>query len=273
MDQNSYPPPPPPYGPGAQYPPNMQKRVRFDAIGEAWQYVTQQMGIWVGSILLMYVLLYAGIFLVFLVLVPFMPNTRGGLNGAASPDVPVVGLLLMFVAYLGLFVFLNVMLCGLHRMAIKQVKGEPISLSDLFSCFDVVGSVIGASLLTALAVTVGFMLCIIPGYIIAGLLMLANPIIADQKVGAMKAMEMSWSALRDDMVMAALFIFVLPLVVFLGALACGIGILFTMPIFFLAHAIVYRDFFLIPASPPVSYPPQGYNSPPPPQGDPPSFEV
>ncbi len=274
MDQNAFPQPPPPYGPGTQLPYNGPRRVRFEAIGEAWQLLTQQMGIWVGSVLLIYVLFGTVMFVFFIAVMPVMLPMGGRVSPGASPDISVFGFLLMFVVYLALLVFGNFMVCGLHRMAVKQVKGELISLNDLFSCFDVVGQVILASLLTGLAAMVGFILCIIPGFIIMGLLMLVNPIIVDQKVGAIRAMEMSWNALKEDLVMAAVFFFVILCVVNLGSLACGIGILFTIPLFFLAQAIVYRDFFLAPAQAPSPYPTHEYpSSQPPSSNEPPPFEV
>lgn len=239
-------------------------RINFDAIGEAFRLFQQQMGTWVLAVLITFAI-QGGLYLVFVLAMQglgmaMIGANRGGSNAAAGA---ITG-----AAFGGFLVYYVVSLTvgalfygGLFRMAVKQVRGEPIATGDLFSATDVLGSLIGASLLMGLAVAAGMALCVLPGLIIAGLLMFTIPLIVDQRVGALAAMGMSWNALKGEIVMAPLFLFVASMLASLGALLCGVGLLFSYPIFPLAVALLYRGTFgggagqPEPTIPPSAYPP------------------
>ena len=154
---------------------------------------------------------------------------------------------------------------GMHRMAVKQMRGQMISVGDLFSGSDGFPAVLGASILMGLAM-IPAVLTIVGPYVLAGLWMLTIPLIIDQRIGAIEAMRRSWHALKGQWVMAALFYFVVAIIAGCGIYACGVGVLFSYPLLFLIHTIVYSDFF----NPPGMYPgPNSYTdvsypvSPPP----------
>jgi uncharacterized membrane protein len=165
-----------------------------------------------------------------------------------------------------------VLMTGMYRMAVNQVRGERIMLGDLFSGLDQALPALGALILTALATMAGALFCFFPAYIVSGLLMLALPIMADQRVGPVDALTRSWQALRHDMWMATLFHIVLGFAAGLGVLLCGVGVVVTMPLLFLGHAIVYRDFFLFRGPAPVYGDGSGF-PPAPPSDQPPPFHV
>src|ERR1051325_9617773 len=129
---------------------------------------------------------------------------------------------------------------------------------------------LGAPHVAGVAVFAGAILCVIPAFIAQGILMLAEPLIVDQRMGVFESVSRSWAALREDMLMATLFHIVLGIVAGIGAVACGVGILFTFPLLPLGIAIVYRDFFLGPAYGASAYtPPPTAAQPPPPASQPP----
>jgi len=135
---------------------------------------------------------------------------------------------------------------GAYYMGIKHIRGEAVSIGDLFSKIHLTPRIMGASLLMGLAIAAGMIFLIIPGLIVAGLLMLTIPLIVDKDMGAVEALGESWNALKHDWMIAPVYLFALAIVSALGALALGIGVIFTYPIFFLGTASVYRDFFLAP---------------------------
>jgi uncharacterized membrane protein len=160
----------------------------------------------------------------------------------------------MLLGFLGLIVA-SVFLCGLlsagfYKMALKQVRGRAISVSDLFDVKDIFWPMLGMSLVVGLAVGIGMQLMYIPGYILGGLWMLAGPLLVERRMGVFDAMGASWKALQPELVMAAFYYFVISLVASLGALVLLVGILFTLPLFYLGQALVYRDFFPDPVSDP-----------------------
>lgn len=216
--------------------------VRFDAIGDAWNLFRQEMGTWMALIVLFFVV-FVGVFLVgafVLVGVDF------GLKGAqVNPNAAeVINGIVVFLFYGFLFFFIAVLSGGLFRAACKQTRGQPIGAGDLFGTFDIAGRLAGALILVGLATMLGFLLCIIPGYMVAGRLMLVFPLIVDGRMSATEAIGQSWNALRGQTIMATLFNFIISLISGLGIYLCGIGILFTLPLYYLGIAIVYRDYFM-----------------------------
>lgn len=264
-------PPPPTFVPGQ--PGYQPPRVRFDTIGEAWRLLQQEMSVWVGAVLGYLFSIFAIYFVGVLLLMPmFLVMAPKG----SGQDLSAMGFLALLggwsVLMLAVMAFASVMVAGFYEMAIKQVRGEPIAVGDLFSSMDMALPTFGATLLMGLATMAGAVFCILPAYIVGGLLMLTLPIMADRRVGPIEAMTLSWNMLKQDMWMVTLYNIVLPLIAGLGFLACGVGMVFTMPLLFLGPALVYRDFFILPGAGPLyftpgSYPPFG------PSAEPPPFEI
>jgi uncharacterized membrane protein len=224
----------PPQGQAYQQPPS----VRFDAIGEAWNLVKQNMATWIVSMLL-----YSVIAGVLNGLVQFVLSLVGLLPppGSQNPNFSsgyFVGMAISILASLGLSAFFT---GGLLRMAAKQAKGQDIAIGDLFSASDVLLPMLGVVLLTLLAVYAGALLCVVPGIIIGIRLYFAPFLVADQRMGAIDAMKRSWAAIQGHGLNLFLFAIVASLVSSLGLLACFVGILVTAPVALVAMAIVYRD--------------------------------
>lgn len=251
-------------------------KIRFEVIGEAWQLFTQQMSTWVIAVLIMFVaMMVPGIVMVIGIVGSGMLGGLAG-NRAGGAVFGLGMMLMMFVGILLIAVITAVMMGGMYRMAIKQIRGEPIQISDLWSVTDVLMNLIGAGLLIGIAMGVAAMACVLPMYIVGGLLMLTIPLIVDKKLGIMEAATLSWNTLKGEWLMAAVLFFVLNFIAGIGAIAIYIGMLFTYPIMFLGTALVYRD-FILGSSPstgggypvgvtPGGYPPDLYaaQQPPPP---------
>lgn len=241
-------------------------RVRFDAISEAWALFQQQMGTWVLATLLMFAMIGAIYFVCVVLLGVVVGAMSAGRPAGAPPPDAAIGVFIVTILFIVLFVWLvrTLVLGGMFKMAVRQVKGEVISAGDIFSTIDVLPTLLGATIVVGLAVFAGCILCFIPGLIVQGMLMFAEPLIVDQRMGVFESISRSWDALKEDMLMVTLFHIVLALVAGLGAIACGFGILFTFPLLPLGIAIVYRDFFLGPAYGVNVYTPPPTAPPPPP---------
>lgn len=191
-------------------------QVRFDVITQAFALFQQQMGQWV--VLTLVYLLIMGVATVLLGLIPIV----GGIL-SAIPALTLMG--------------------GLYRAALKHIRGDAVQVSDLFDIGDIIGPLIVAGILTGIATSIGALLCVLPMFVVGGLLMFAVPMVADRGVDGVEALKASWNALKSQWLMAAVFYFVASLVGAVGALLCGVGLLFTLPIMILAIALLYRDFF------------------------------
>lgn len=248
------------YGGGgsAAYAPQSPRGVSFDAISEGWRLLTQNLGTWILTTLVYFVVVVAISFAVGLILnaVGLTARPQPGQALPAFTPGAVVGQLVSFVLNTVLSAFLT---GGLYRMAVNQARGRPVSVGDLFSAGDVIGPLVVAALLTALAVAVpagivaallvpvlGFgaaLIAIIPAVIIALFFVLANPIIVDRRVGGVEAMKESVNATKGHLGPLFGILLVLGLINIVGAIPCGLGLLVTSPLLYLTVGVIYRDLF------------------------------
>jgi uncharacterized membrane protein len=148
---------------------------------------------------------------------------------------------------------------GLWRTAFKQLRGETISVKDLFSGGPIFGRVLGAIIALAFLGLLGALFCIFPAFIVAGLFYFTIPLIAERNLDVSSALSASYEATKKHWFMFALFAFVVSILASLGQFACYVGLLVTYPLQFTISAIAYRDIFGVPgarrfASTPVSSP-------------------
>lgn len=229
------------YGGGAYSPP---PQINFNWISEAWELFRAQMGAWIVALLLYFVVLLAiGTPLAFVTgYAGELRDIMGGRGGVSHPGLGMAyigsnllfGLLLQAVNVL--------MLGGLYRMAIRQVRGETIAATDIFSALDMAVPLLITGILTQIIVTIGTYLCLLPGLAAMGLLMFAPLLVIDRKLGPIPAMSESFALLKSQWLMATLFYIVVVLIAELGLLALGVGILFTMPLMFISVALGYLTF-------------------------------
>lgn len=218
---------------GAYAPP---PRVRFDAISEAWNLLTKQMGAWVLATLIYSVIV--GGAMMFLYGITIGAALIGGGSDGPNIGAMLVGFTaMMLAASVGAGFFLG----GFQNMAQKQLRGEQIQVGDLFGAGYATMPMIGAYLLIGLAASFGSYLLVLPGMLLASLWMLTGAYIVDRRMGAIEAMTASWNAIKGDMWSALGLYLVASLLASAGSFLCGVGVLFTMPILFLVQAIVYRD--------------------------------
>lgn len=143
-----------------------------------------------------------------------------------------------------LVVFLVIQL-GTYNLMLKVVDGHKADVKDLYTYPNIAMKVVKnivAGILVGLAVVGGLILLIIPGIYIAVRLMFFTYYIVDKDAGIVDSMKMSWNLTRGGVInlflLSLLFIFIN----FIGALLLGIGLAVTMPLTFLATAVLYRKF-------------------------------
>jgi uncharacterized membrane protein len=143
-----------------------------------------------------------------------------------------------------LVVFLVIQL-GTYNLMLKVVDGHKADIKDLYTYPNIAMKVVRnivAGILVGLAVLGGLILFIIPGIYVAVRLMFFTYYIVDKDAGVMDSLKMSWNLTKGGVInlflLSLLFIFVN----FIGALLFGIGLAVTMPLTFLATAVLYRKF-------------------------------
>src|SRR5262249_54988215 len=81
---------------------------------------------------------------------------------------------------------------GMTTFLFKVARGQPYSLSDVFSGGRYFGTMLLALFLIQVGTTIGFLLCIVPGVILALGWSLAVPLIVDKNLPAIDALKESW---------------------------------------------------------------------------------
>lgn len=140
---------------------------------------------------------------------------------------------------------------GIYRAAFKQIRGESISVSDVFSGMDLYIKILVAALIVNALQLLGTFLCYFPGLIAQGLLMLTIPLIVQKNMEPLDAIKESFNTTKSEWLMFTVLIVVTSLLAVAGIIVCGIGIFFTYPLLFLITAVAYRDIYE-PASRPMS---------------------
>lgn len=260
---------------------NRKIEVRFgDWIGEGWRMFTEQWKGWVTLALGIFVpvVVPIGVFVVAMYAMMFVTLSAQHGSRSASPEMPVMTLLIF---YLGLFAIIIVLIPltvflmgGAYRAAFKQLRGGRVEFRDLFSARDCYWRLLGATIIHSVLVAIGAMVCIIPAFIVGGLLFFALPLIVERDLGVFEAMRASRDVTQTNLLMFTLFAFVVQLIASAGGYACYVGLLATWPLMFTITAVAYRDCFGVegarsfqqPASPAqIDYgAPSAIAAPPPP---------
>jgi uncharacterized membrane protein len=170
---------------------------------------------------------------------------------------------------------------GLVRIWLSAARGQSPSFGVLFSGFDRFLPMLGLTLLTGIAYTLGFALLIVPGVILMLGFFAAEYYVVEGKMGPIDAMKASWDATKGNkgdlllLALAGLGLFML------GGLMCFVGLFATFPIFEVAAAASYTRMSgngsapapfadQQPPPPPPGLPPSDYG-PPPGYGSPPGY--
>lgn len=148
-----------------------------------------------------------------------------------NPLFYIVGyLILMIASNVTMGILLGPLTVGFFRAMKKEEEGGKAEIGDLFKGFDDFVPALVAGLLSGIAITIGMMLCFIPGLLIMSLFPCAIYLVAFGEKDGINALKRAWAVIVPNLVMAAVTMFVLGLVSSLGVILCYIGILLTGPI-------------------------------------------
>jgi hypothetical protein len=147
--------------------------------------------------------------------------------------VPILGWIVGFV-----------ILGGLDYMLVRRIRGEDVQVGDVFAGFNIAFlNLAMTGLVKWLLVTLGLVLCILPGIYLAVGYVFALPLVIDKKMEFWPAMEVSRRVVHEHWWSTLGLAIVLALVALAGFLACGIGALITVPLAHAAFVYVYEDLF------------------------------
>ena len=240
------------------------------------------------------------------------PSAANGFASGAS--VGLILFVILFWAAYGLL-YLPFIYGGVYHMAVKQVRGELIGIADIFSggpstlrmlgyqmiygLFTFVLTIVLSIPLTLLHVVnlaafanrsssfnagseiggilIWYVLLLACFLVVAAISLPAHALIADGE-GVFSAISRSLSAMKTQALPVIGLLVIFGLLYMVSAIPCGLGLLVTVPMFWLLSALAYRDMIGMPglgapASPYGAPPTPGYTPGvwPPPPSQAPSF--
>jgi uncharacterized membrane protein len=168
-------------------------------------------------------------------------RTVGGTSYSYSCGGP--GFVTFLIAY-GLAAALinlvaQLLAAGLYKGATHVTDGKPFSLGQLFEGWDKT-QVIIAALIIAVATFIGTLLCYLPGLIVGFFAQFTLLFIVDKQMQAVDAIKASITLVTDNLANTALFYLLALVVLFVGAILCGVGLLVAAPVALIALAYTYR---------------------------------
>ena len=136
------------------------------------------------------------------------------------------------------------MMGGLYALYLKQLRGQPSSLSDAFVGFSTLFvPLMLAHIVSGLLTGLGVLLCVVPGIYLGVAWLFALPLVTDKHLDFWPAMELSRKVIHRHWWKLFGLVLVAGLVSIAGVLACVVGIFVTIPIAFGAIAYAYEDIF------------------------------
>ena len=276
-------------------------QINFGWISDAWRLFSAQMGVWIAATaalaapsLIFGVVLYAMMWSTMFpagfppaaqTLPPPTPANHGfpaPLVASAPFNSRMGGIFALEAGFVLVYALWSALLYGgMFRMAVRQVRGLPIEMRDIFRGGPLFGRMLGAIFLLGFGGYFLEALCVGPLYLLIwkhgplaamivagvvgvallvalslsfmGMLLPSFALIADgDKV--IPALRRSIQSMKGRWAASAGFVFVLGVLVYASALPCYVGLLATVPMIFLTCALAYRDMVGMPDMAPLPAP-------------------
>lgn len=196
---------------------------------EAWAMVSGAKGpIWGGIIAMLFILL--GVETAAVILVPSVGSAGGGAVAVwVNLIIQIIGMVLSIT-----------LLAGLLNIGVRRVAGTPFSWKTVYSGFTVFGQLAVAGFLMSLLIVSGFFLLVLPGIYLAVGYSLTLPLILDKGYGPWEAMEASRRIIHRKWWQVFIIYLVMYLIYMLSSVPLGIGMIWTIPMFFTLTGVFYR---------------------------------
>jgi len=128
---------------------------------------------------------------------------------------------------------------GFARGGLALTEGRPLVLGELLS-FNKLGRIILAGIILSILTFLGLLLCILPGLIIAFFGSFFVYFILDQDAGAWDSITKSFAFVKDNIGNVLLLLILSWIILFVGALLCGLGLFVAVPVTVVAQAYTYK---------------------------------
>lgn len=153
----------------------------------------------------------------------------------------VLALVTLLLGSIVPFIIQGPLFAGFHIFCMKKMLGRRAEFADLFTGFNFFVPAVVVSLLTSLLISAGFLLCIIPGLVVAAMYLFAYLFVVDKRMDFWPAMQASHAVVKNDYFGFTMFVLAIALLNLLGLLLCLVGTLVTLPISIAAITVAYKE--------------------------------
>jgi len=157
--------------------------------------------------------------------------------------IPIVG-------WIASWVISPALSAGYFVYIYKRFRGEPARFEDFFGAMDHFAQLFLVGLVGGILIAVGILLCILPGLYLALGYMFASFLVVSRKLQFWQAMETSRRAVTDNLLPVIVLALALIGVNILGALACLVGLIVSIPLSFCATVVAFERIFGETVAPP-----------------------
>ncbi|MDF3931588.1 hypothetical protein [Pseudomonas citronellolis] len=211
-----------------------------EVIGEAWHKVKGMKGTLVVA-----AIIYGVAVNLLSFIIAFVLALLGVIHESASGSGPLEILVSVFAGAL-----CYPLLAGLNMIGIRRAAEQPATINEMFAYFGLFTPL----LITGLAVTcltyVGIFLLLLPGIYLGVSYALAIPLVVERGLSPWKAMEASRKAIGQHWFKVFGLFVALGLILLVSAIPLMIGLVWTLPLAFIALGVLYRTIFGV--SPPAN---------------------
>jgi len=135
-------------------------------------------------------------------------------------------------------------MAGIMMMAIKHSRGEAVDFKSVFDYFHITGKLALAGVLIYIFTVIGFMLLVLPGIYVSVAYAFTIPLIVDKNMDVWAAMELSRKTVTKHWFKVAGLMGLLSIIMFMGAIALGIGLIWAIPLMFVTlYGLAYPVMF------------------------------
>ena len=249
--QGAVPPPPAPgYAAGPPNPANDAWTVG-NAFSYGWAKFTQNVGaILIAIVVLVIVALVVGLIWGLIVggiqravvgtpEITIDPNTGVvSTTGGAGFFVSLIFMAINILVWATLFGFIQ---AAITRAALAITEGKKIEASTLLST-DRLGEVITTAFLIGLFTAIGYLFCFVGALVVEFFLFFTWYFLLDKGLSPMDAIKASFNFVKEHAGNVLVFLIVSWVVLFIGALLCGVGTIVAAPVVIIATAFTYKKF-------------------------------
>jgi uncharacterized membrane protein len=134
----------------------------------------------------------------------------------------------------------------------KKLRGERADFTDFFGGFNYLGQLFLLGLVSGILITVGVLLCILPGLYLAVGYMFSSFLVIARNLDFWQGMETSRKAVTANLGSVIILLLALLGINVLGALACLVGLIFTIPLTYCSGVVAFHMIFEeeVPPAPP-----------------------